>query len=255
MKRIAYLQILEKKLRYRLPKREINEIIRDYAEYFVEGERQGKTEEELSSELGLPEIVAKQLISDHMQNLFKKERTDRVKVKQGIQNPKTEQSDEKKLLRYLLIAGIIVVTFPLWGILLLVVATLIFALLLLVFSGVVAVGAIGIAGILGGIATLVMAVLLYGFVPNSVVIFLVLISMTGLFATLTVTGCLALFIRMIFRIIVKKKQKNQVSIAQDILDEVSANAQPKEEPNSQKFSLPEEVLMITQESITAKEVE
>lgn len=224
MKRIEYLQVLEKKLKYKLPKREINEIIRDYAEYFVEGERQAKTEEQLSSELGAPEIIAKQLVGDHMQNLFKRERKERVKVKESNVNVNPKPNDEKKLLKYLLITAIVVVSSPLWGALLLVAICSIFAVLLLVFCLVAATGAVGFAGILCGIAALAVAVMLFGFLPNTVIIFLVLIAVTALFSVFTIIGCLSLFIRMIYRIIVKKNRQNSVSVAQDILDEVSTIA-------------------------------
>ncbi|MEG2295369.1 MAG: DUF1700 domain-containing protein [Oscillospiraceae bacterium] len=250
MKRIAYLQLLEKRLKYRLPKREINEIIRDYAEYFVEGERQRKTEEALTSELGSPQIVAKQLIGDHMQNLFKTGPSDRIKVKKINDYTKSEPSDEKKLLKYLLIAAIFVVTCPLWGAVLLVLIGIIATVLLLFFTGIALAGCLGIAGIVVGIAFLMVAVALYGFLPNTSIAAFVLLALTVVFGVFTVVGAISLFLRMIFRIVVKKKKQNDVSVAQDILNSVIDTPQVQD-----PFVINEETGIQVQDVIIIKEVE
>lgn len=65
MNKLEYLDRLENLLlRARLPKSEIDDIMRDYAEYFEEGHRQGQSDSEISAKLGSPETVAQQLIED-----------------------------------------------------------------------------------------------------------------------------------------------------------------------------------------------
>lgn len=64
MSRYEYLKILENHLKLSLSKNEINDILRDYGEYFTEGENQGKTEWEIIAKLGDPKEVAQQIISE-----------------------------------------------------------------------------------------------------------------------------------------------------------------------------------------------
>ncbi len=65
MNKLEYLDKLETLLlRARLPKSEIDDILRDYAEYFEEGHRQGQSDSEISAKLGSPETVARQLIEN-----------------------------------------------------------------------------------------------------------------------------------------------------------------------------------------------
>ena len=49
MNKMEYLSKLEACLKHRLSKAEINDIMRDYAEYFEEGRRQSKTDFEISA--------------------------------------------------------------------------------------------------------------------------------------------------------------------------------------------------------------
>lgn len=64
MSRYEYLKTLENHLKLSLSKNEINDILRDYGEYFTEGENQGKTEWEIIAKLGDPKEVAQQIISE-----------------------------------------------------------------------------------------------------------------------------------------------------------------------------------------------
>lgn len=64
MTRFDYLRELERYLRGRLPRREIDEILRDYAEYFNEGAAQGKTETEIAMKMGFPRDLAEQILSE-----------------------------------------------------------------------------------------------------------------------------------------------------------------------------------------------
>lgn len=64
MSRYEYLKTLESYLRLSLSRNEINDILRDYGEYFNEGENQGKSEWEIIAKLGDPKEVAQQIISE-----------------------------------------------------------------------------------------------------------------------------------------------------------------------------------------------
>lgn len=64
MSRYEYLKTLESYLRLSLSRGEINDILRDYGEYFNEGENQGKSEWEIIAKLGDPKEVAQQIICE-----------------------------------------------------------------------------------------------------------------------------------------------------------------------------------------------
>ncbi len=64
MTKESYLQSLETLLKKHLSKSEINDILRDYGEYFDDGRRQNKTDTEISAKLGDPEIIAQQFIEE-----------------------------------------------------------------------------------------------------------------------------------------------------------------------------------------------
>lgn len=68
MNKMEYLSKLEACLKRRLSKAEINDIMRDYAEYFEEGRRQSKSDSEISAKLGDPEMVARQIIEESVEN-------------------------------------------------------------------------------------------------------------------------------------------------------------------------------------------
>lgn len=62
-----YLEQLEACLKHKLSREEIEDIMRDYAEYFEEGRRQSKQDVEIAAKLGDPELVAQQLIEESME--------------------------------------------------------------------------------------------------------------------------------------------------------------------------------------------
>ena len=64
MNKMEYLKQLENALKGKVSTAELDDIIRDYAEYFEEGKKQGKTEDEISQKLGIPFEVAQQILSD-----------------------------------------------------------------------------------------------------------------------------------------------------------------------------------------------
>ena len=67
MNKQEYLEKLESCLKHKLSREEIEDIMRDYAEYFEEGRRQSKSDSEISAKLGTPELVAQQLIEENQE--------------------------------------------------------------------------------------------------------------------------------------------------------------------------------------------
>ena len=70
MNKTEYLEKLEVCLRKKhLSKADIDDIIRDYAEFFEEGRRQSKPDAEISAKLGDPELVAQEIIEENSYNV------------------------------------------------------------------------------------------------------------------------------------------------------------------------------------------
>ena len=65
MTRLEYLDILEQKLKKYMTQKEVNDIVRDYAEYFEEGKAQGKSDEETAAKLGSPEKIAEEILAEN----------------------------------------------------------------------------------------------------------------------------------------------------------------------------------------------
>ncbi|MEG1994235.1 MAG: DUF1700 domain-containing protein, partial [Oscillospiraceae bacterium] len=106
MTKIEYLKQLEDELRYKISEQEMYDIMRDYAEYFEEGKKQGKTDKQIIEALGIPYVVAKQILGETTEDV-------NVAIKKGATNIKSsfnsfkentkakysehkEKSDEKK---------------------------------------------------------------------------------------------------------------------------------------------------------------
>ena len=64
MNRSEYIAALTAALRGKLASAEIEEIVRDYREFFDDGVAQGKSEEQVAQELGDPREVAEQILSE-----------------------------------------------------------------------------------------------------------------------------------------------------------------------------------------------
>ena len=64
MNRVEFIRELREALTDRLPAEQVEDILYDYAEHFDAGMRDGKTEDEVSQELGSPARVARELLSE-----------------------------------------------------------------------------------------------------------------------------------------------------------------------------------------------
>ena len=66
MNKLEYLNQLETILKKNhLDKADIDDIIRDYAEFFEEGRRQGESDQEIAAKLGSPELIAQQIMEEN----------------------------------------------------------------------------------------------------------------------------------------------------------------------------------------------
>ncbi len=81
MTKTEYLQALTAALEKGLPIQDIYEITADYAEYFDTGMQEGKTEDELTSEFGLPATVAQELLRDKKDVSTEKARHEYVRLR------------------------------------------------------------------------------------------------------------------------------------------------------------------------------
>ena len=70
MNKLDYLGQLESILKKQhMSKADIDDIIRDYAEFFEEGRRQGQSDGEICAKLGSPELVAEQILEENGHNV------------------------------------------------------------------------------------------------------------------------------------------------------------------------------------------
>lgn len=66
MNKLEYLNQLETILKKQhMTKADIDDIIRDYAEFFEEGRRQGSSDGEICAKLGSPELIAQQILEEN----------------------------------------------------------------------------------------------------------------------------------------------------------------------------------------------
>ena len=89
MTKIEYLKQLEDELRYKISEQEMYDIMRDYAEYFEEGKKQGKTDKQIIEALGIPYVVAKQILGDNPDDI-------NVAIKKGTSNLKSSFNSFKE---------------------------------------------------------------------------------------------------------------------------------------------------------------
>lgn len=65
MNKEEYLKDLEGCLKKHLSKTEIEDILRDYGEYFEDGRRMNQSDTEISARLGTPKLIAKQIVEEY----------------------------------------------------------------------------------------------------------------------------------------------------------------------------------------------
>ncbi|MBP3039494.1 RDD family protein [Bacillaceae bacterium Marseille-Q3522] len=65
MKQSEYLRELRENLEVRVSQEELSDILADYESFFAAGKEEGKTEDDISAELGSPAFLAKSLLEDH----------------------------------------------------------------------------------------------------------------------------------------------------------------------------------------------
>ncbi len=82
MKKEDYLKTLEGALKKTMAMEEVTEILADYDEYFEDGRRQGKSDEEISARLGAPEWIAAQFLEEEDTSFQAKKQKSREFLKQ-----------------------------------------------------------------------------------------------------------------------------------------------------------------------------
>lgn len=78
MNRKEFLDILRDYLKKNFSEDEINDIIRDYEEYFVNGEIEGKSDLDTIAGLGSPKLIAKDLINQIKDNESESNKKDKI---------------------------------------------------------------------------------------------------------------------------------------------------------------------------------
>lgn len=78
MNRKEFLDILRDYLKKDFSEDEINDIIRDYEEYFVNGEIEGKNDLDTIAALGSPKVIAKDLINQIKENESNSNKKDKI---------------------------------------------------------------------------------------------------------------------------------------------------------------------------------
>lgn len=181
MNKLEYLRTLENALHTRLSQREVNDVIRDYAEYFAEGARQGKTDEEMAANLGDPIEVARQVIAESQE----------VNTPSG---PASEKKDKNIVVKIALIAlGLCLLPVLVGAALCLLGGTA--AAVACLFGAVALCG----CGVVLGLAALVVSLMYIGVLPVTAVV-LCCLGGVGLVALGVLGLCLSIWvIRAIWR--------------------------------------------------------
>ena len=209
MSRYEYLKSLEGYLLKYLSREEVNEILRDYGEYFSEGEQTGKSEAQIIAELGDPQTVARQIILESKPGTAINFDSNSVKVKRAADETVSffKTSNGKILLVILAI-----ISAPIW---LSAVGSLL-GVILAVFGTLF--GFIGLGGVsvLGGVVTSTFAIALSSASPMSVVALLIVLSLAmitgGIFCisfTIIVTKWLCKLICQLRDYIFQKKDERK----------------------------------------------
>lgn len=209
MSRYEYLKSLEGYLLKYLSREEVNEILRDYGEYFSEGEQTGKSEAQIIAELGDPQTVARQIILESKPGTAINFDSNSVKVKRAADETVSffKTSNGKILLVILAI-----ISAPIW---LSAVGSLL-GVILAVFGTLF--GFIGLGGVsvLGGVVTSTFAIALSSASPMSVVALLIVLSLAmitgGIFCicfTIIVTKWLCKLICQLRDYIFRKKDERK----------------------------------------------
>ena len=147
MKRVEFMDLLRYYLS-ELPKTVVDEILEEYNLHFQEGMSHGKTEEEISKDLGSPKTIAHEYLN-YESRKPKASNSSTSKKSKGFFR------DGAGNLNWALILLLIVLS-PFWG-------SIVIALAATIFAIIVTVGALGISAIAAGVAVLVAT--LFPFLP------------------------------------------------------------------------------------------
>lgn len=198
MSRYEYLKKLEGYLLRYLSREEVNEIMRDYGEYFSEGEQTGKTEAQIIAELGDPETAARQIILESKPGTAINFDSNTEKAKKA--------ADEaagffKTTAGKIVIVVLAILTAPIW---LSAVGSIIGAILAV--AGVLF-GLLGAGGIIiiAGIVLTVISIMLIPALPVSAIALLVVLSLGFISGGIFGIAITLILARLCWRLLVKLK--------------------------------------------------
>lgn len=196
MTKLEYLKQLEDALKNKLNRNEINEIMRDYAEYFVEGHNQGKSDYEIATKLGEPKEVARNIITEGKEE---RQQQKKQKFEKKVKEIKAEINAGDIFKKIMTIALVIIaLPFLFAGV------SLIGGVLLTIVGGAGAIAFTMFGFIAASIMGFVMAIMSIGFIPNTAVMLIVMGVITATLASSCVLILMFIIIRGIFRFIGKQ---------------------------------------------------
>ena len=215
MSRYEYLKSLEGYLLKYLTREEVNEILRDYGEYFSEGEQTGKTEAQIIAELGDPQTVARQIILESKPGTAINFDSSTEKAKRAAGEA---VSFFKTTTGKIVLVVLAILTAPIW---LSACGTL--------FGGVFAIfgilfGFIGLGGIsvLSGVITATVAIIYSTSVPATTVALLIVLSLAMIAGGIFCVSFTLIVARLLWRLLIKLK--NYIFQKKEERKEASENA-------------------------------
>lgn len=195
MTKLEYLEKLENKLKKSMPQKEVNDIIRDYAEYFEDGKVQGQCDDEIAAKLGDPEEIAKQLLDENGYDI--------AKAKNNVKNGWNKFWDKIKSFKFSS-----VFKFVLWTILVILLLPFalaaIFTICAIVFaiiSFVIGLYAAAIGGIFASIAMLIACGLSFSLLTPSIGILVFFVAIGVCALSLTIIGLATMLIIGTYKLI------------------------------------------------------
>lgn len=198
MSRYEYLKSLEGYLLKYLTREEVNDILRDYGEYFSEGEQTGKSEAQIIAELGDPQAVARQII------LESKPGTP-IDFKSGTEKAKRAADEAVSFFKTpsgkLVFVVLVILTVPVWFS---AVGTVLGALLT-IFGVLLAMLCLGGVFVIGGVVLIGGSLICASSVPASVIALAIAAALAMIAGGVFGIAIMIMLAKLLFKILIKLK--------------------------------------------------